>query len=71
MHTVGGIGTSKPTHRAAVDLRLRPHGHRDLPQSRTVQFISLNTSKTSDTASVRRYSFLFRLYKYFVQNIDD
>jgi len=39
MYTVSGIRTSNPTHRATVDLRLRPHGHRDMPQSRTVQTV--------------------------------
>jgi hypothetical protein len=29
IHAVGGIRTGDPRNRAAVDLRLRPHGYRD------------------------------------------
>jgi hypothetical protein len=39
IHTVSGIRTSNPTHRAAAVLRLTPHGHRDLPQNRTVKTV--------------------------------
>jgi hypothetical protein len=31
IHALCGIRTRSPNKRAAVDLRLRPHGHRDRP----------------------------------------
>jgi hypothetical protein len=47
----GGIRTRNPSKRAAVDPRLRPHGHWD----RLVQYINTNLFLQSETQDMKRY----------------